>query len=214
MSAPPPDTAAPRLTSLLQAAERGDAAAVAAALDEAPELLNQRGEPGPDSGLRTALHFGVHHVEVVRELLRRGADPNIRDQGDDAMPLHFAAEKGDIEVIGLLLEHGADPVGTGTMHELDVLGWATVFGKADPAVVELLKSQGARLTLPSAVALGDAIAVVELAGAGGDVNLQLDAANRRRRLLHLAVVKRQPAPLAVPHGRGHHGLSAPRLQRL
>ena len=37
-------------------------------------------------GLRTALHFGVGHEAVVRTLLERGADPNIRDEGDNAYP--------------------------------------------------------------------------------------------------------------------------------
>jgi hypothetical protein len=83
------------LTTLLAAASRGDAAAVAAILDEHPAIVNERGILTGHRGLRTALHFGVAHEAVVRMLLDRGADPNIRDEGDNAFPIHFAAERGD-----------------------------------------------------------------------------------------------------------------------
>jgi ankyrin repeat protein len=52
----------------------------------------------------------------VRTLLERGADPNIRDEGDSAFPIHFAAERGDLAVVKLLVEHGADPIGAETAH--------------------------------------------------------------------------------------------------
>ena len=89
---------------------RGDVATLASILDAHPDIINERSTLEGHTGLRTALHFGVEHVEVVRALLERGADPNIRDEGDNAFPLHFAAERGDIEVIRLLVEHGARTV--------------------------------------------------------------------------------------------------------
>jgi ankyrin repeat protein len=47
--------------------------------------------------------------KVVEELLRLGADPNIRDDSGNT-PLHTALEKGcDIEVFTLLVKHGASP---------------------------------------------------------------------------------------------------------
>ncbi|HEV2984515.1 MAG TPA: hypothetical protein VGX46_09005, partial [Vicinamibacterales bacterium] len=61
------------LISLLDAAGKGDAMRVAAILDEHPDLINQRGTLPANTGLRTALHFGIGHEAVVGTLLDRGA---------------------------------------------------------------------------------------------------------------------------------------------
>ena len=87
------------LHDLLRAADAGDAARAGEVLDAHPDVINERGTLEGHTGLRTALHFGVQHEAVVRTLLARGADPNIRDEGDNAFPLHFAAERGDFAVI-------------------------------------------------------------------------------------------------------------------
>ena len=47
-------------------------------------------------------------VERVRELLEKGADPNVRGEYGNT-PLHDAAYEGHVDVVRLLLEHGADP---------------------------------------------------------------------------------------------------------
>lgn len=186
------------LTALLTAAGRGDAAAVGAILGRHPQLVNQRGELENNTGRRTALHCGVGHEAVVRMLLERGADPNIRDDGDNAYPLHFAAERGDLIVVSLLVEHGADPIGEGTTHELDVLGWAVCFEAATHLdVARYLLAHGARHTVFSATAMGEADAIRALAATGVDCNQRMDRTNHRRTPLHLAVVKRQPAALAA-----------------
>jgi ankyrin repeat protein len=186
------------LTALLSAAERGDAARVSAILDAHPQIVNERGTLPGHSGLRTALHFGSAHEAVVRTLLERGANPDIRDEGDNACPIHFAAERGDLAVVRLLIEHGADPIGAGTTHELDVLGWAVCFDYATHLdVARYLLAHGARHTLLSAVAMGEADVVRALAAAGADLNQRMDRTNHRRTPLHLAVVKKQPAALAA-----------------
>lgn len=186
------------LTALLSAAGKGDGARVAEILDEHPDLINERGTLPGNTGLRTALHFGSGHEAVVRTLLERGADPNIRDEGDNAFPIHFAAERGDLAVLKLLIEHGADPIGAGTTHELDVLGWAVCFGYAMHVdVARYLLAHGARHTLLSAVAMGDADAVRALAAAGADLNQRMDRTNQHRTALHLAVVKKQVAALVA-----------------
>jgi len=180
------------LTALLAASGRGDAETVAAILDEHPDIIDTRGTLPGHTGLRTALHFGSGHVAVVRTLLERGANPNIRDEGDNAYPLHFAAERGDLAVVRLLIEHGADPIGGGTAHELDVLGWAVCFEYAHhEEVARYLLAHGARHTLLSAVAMGDTRAIRELAAAGADLNQRMDRTNHRRTPLHLAVIKKQ-----------------------
>jgi len=186
------------LTALLAAAGQGDVATVSTILDAHPGIVNERGELPGNTGARTALHFGSGHAAVVRMLLERGANPNIRDEGDNAYPIHFAAERGDLEIVTLLIEHGADPIGAGTTHELDVLGWAVGFESATHVdVARYLLAHGATHTLVSAVALGDVDAIRALAAAGAGLNQRMDSTNRRRTPLHLAVIKKQPAALAA-----------------
>jgi ankyrin repeat protein len=186
------------LTALLAAADRGDAAAVAAVLDKEPGIIDQRGLLAGHNGLRTALHFGVHHHAVVRELLVRRANPNIRDEGDNAFPIHFAAERGDLEIVKLLVEHGADPIGAGTTHLLDAIGWAVCFDYATRTdVARYLLARGARHTLLSAAAMGDVDAIRQTAREGADLNQRMDRTNHRRTPLHLAVIKRQSASVSA-----------------
>jgi ankyrin repeat protein len=183
---------------LLLAAVAGDAAGVASLLDRHPDIVNERALIPGHTGLRTALHHAVAHEPVVRLLLERGADPNIRDDGDNAMPLHFAAEREDLTVIRLLIEHGADPIGASNHHELTVIGWATCFGTGRRDVVDYLLEHGARHEIFSAVAVGDTAAIRALAAQSrAEIDRYMDETNHRRRPLHLAVVKRQPAALAV-----------------
>lgn len=94
-----------------------------------------RGSP-PPVGLLTA-------VDTARSLLEHGADPNamlnksiltrthtIGDTvlGEGATPLLRAAKSGDIEMLRLLVEYGADPFatmpnGTTALHFVAGLGW-------------------------------------------------------------------------------------------
>jgi ankyrin repeat protein len=196
---PVEETSSEDLTVLLDAAVTGDAARVGQLLDEHPELIDQRGTLNGHSGLRTALHFGVAHRDVVRALLERGANPNIRDEGDDAMPLHFAAERGDLDVVELLVEHGADTVGDGTMHELNVLGWAVCWDYVhQQGVAEYLLAHGAQHTIHTAVALGDVAVIRGITRRSRPVVDQpMDKTNRRRRPLHLAVIKKQAGAIVA-----------------
>jgi len=178
----------------------GDTTEVIALLDTHPDLVNERGVLPGHTSLGTALHFGVWHEDVVRCLLDRGADPNIRDEGDAAMPLHFAAENQNLVVIRLLIEHGAAPIGTGDDHELEIIGWAISFDYLTPRpeVVDYLLAHGARHNIFSAVTMGDVDAIRELvARSPADLDQRMDRTNHRRRPLHLAVVKRQASSLAA-----------------
>jgi ankyrin repeat protein len=47
------------------------------------------------------------HYEIAMLLLERGANPNIRQEGD-FVPLHSAAMNGQIEMVKILLQYGAD----------------------------------------------------------------------------------------------------------
>jgi ankyrin repeat protein len=186
------------VAALLDAANRGDAERIAELLDAHPGIVNERGRLSGHWGSRTALHFAINSCDEpsVKRLLDRGADPNIRDEGDNAMPLHFAAEKGHLGIIRLLVEHGADPIGAGDGHQLEVIGWATCFGKGKRDVVDYLLAHGARHTIFSAVAMGEVEAIRALGTLSpGSLDTPMDATNHRRRPLHLAIVKKQPDSL-------------------
>jgi hypothetical protein len=81
-------------------------------------------------GVRTPLHQAVfgNSEAAVKLLLERGANPNVRCEGDNAYPLHFAVEKHRLPIIRLLVEHGADTIGDGDYHELGVIGWGDGVG--------------------------------------------------------------------------------------
>ncbi|MGB6692038.1 MAG: ankyrin repeat domain-containing protein, partial [Terracidiphilus sp.] len=150
--------------------------------------------------MRTALHqavFGKSEA-AVKLLLERGANPNIRCEGDNAYPLHFAVEKNLVPIIHLLVEHGADTVGEGDYHELGVLGWATAWEylRADPETVNYLLAHGARHNIFSAVAMGDTDAIRDLVSrTPGDLEKRMNGTLMRRMPLHLAVMKKQPVSL-------------------
>ena len=74
--------------ALIKAAAGGDLPSVTKALDEHPDSVNVLG--GDNRELQqfktTALHKAAEggHLEVVELLLNRGANPDIRDEGDNA----------------------------------------------------------------------------------------------------------------------------------
>ena len=187
-------TAAEMVESLRDAAGKGDLPRLNALLDAHPELIDERG----GEGVRTALHQAVfgNSEAAVKLLLERGANPNIRCEGDNAYPLHFAVEKNRVPIIHLLVEHGADTVGEGDYHELGVIGWATAWPyiQADPETVAYLLAHGARHNIFSAVSMGDVEAVRELiARQPADLERRMNGERMRLMPLHLAVLKRQPA---------------------
>ncbi len=190
------------LTALLDAAVHGDLARLREALDGYPDIINERGLLKGHSGMRTALHHavGASSEECVRLLLERGADPNIRDEGDWASPIHFAAEKGDLTLVQLLVEHGADTNGEGDYHELGVLGWAIAWDYVPPrpALLDYLLAHGARHTVFSAVSTGDVEAIRRIVALSPDaLERRMDLTNHRRRPIHLSVVKKQPASMTT-----------------
>jgi ankyrin repeat protein len=190
------------LRLLLGGARRGDAGAVRTVLDAYPEIIDERGLLPGMSGMRTALHCAMEQPseEVVTVLLERGANPNIRCEGDWAFPLHFAVEKGHISIVKRLIEHGADPVGDNDYHELEVMGWATCFEYVKPnrELVGYLLAHGSRHTIFSAVATGNVEAIRHIVEQSPtSLEKRMDLTNHRRWPLHLAVVKKQASALAT-----------------
>ena len=189
---------AENVAALRDAAGRGDLAGLNALLDAHPELIDEPGGPG----VRTALHqavFGKSEA-AVKLLLERGANPNIRCEGDNAYPLHFAVEKNLVPIVRLLVEHGSDTIGEGDYHELGVIGWASAWDDipADPATVKYLLAHGSRYNIFSAVAMGETEAIRELVRrTPADLERRMNGTRMRRMPLHLAVVKKQPTSLAA-----------------
>lgn len=182
------------VAALRDAAGRGDVARLTSLLDAHSELIDERG----GEGVRTALHQAVfgNSEAAVKLLLERGANPNVRCEGDNAFPLHFAVEKNRVPIIHLLVEHGADTVGEGDYHELGVIGWACAWPDipADREAVAYLLAHGARHNIFSAVAMGDAEAVRSLvARQPSELERRMNGTLMRCMPLHLAVIKRQPA---------------------
>jgi ankyrin repeat protein len=185
------------VASLRDAAGKGDLARLNALLDAHPQLIDERG----GEGVRTPLHQAVfgNSEAAVKLLLERGANPNIRCEGDNAYPLHFAVEK-HLPIIRLLVEHGADTIGEGDYHELGVIGWATAWPyiQPDPAIVAYLLEHGARHNIFSAVAMGEAEVIRELvARTPADLERRMNGTIMRSMPLHLAVLKNQPAALTT-----------------
>src|SRR5207249_9153 len=90
------------------------------------------------------------------------ADVRIRDYGDNAYPLHFAAEDADLAVVRMLVEAGSEIDGEGDDHQVGVLGWATCLGKVREDVAQYLLAAGAKLNVWSAIALERAGARLDL----------------------------------------------------
>jgi len=190
------------VASLRDAAGKGDLARLNALLDAHPELIDERG----GEGVRTPLHHAVfgNSEAAVKLLLERGANPNIRCEGDNAYPLHFAVEKHRLPIIRLLVEHGADTIGEGDYHELGVIGWATAWDyiQPDPEIVAYLLAHGARHNIFSAVAMGESKLIRELVartpgGLENDLERRMNGMRMRPMPLHLAVMKNQPASLTT-----------------
>src|SRR5262244_2820573 len=151
------------------AASEGRADELRQLLDTHPDLVDA---PSASWEQRTALHQAAwkNRLECVRLLLERGANVRIRDFGDNASALHFAAAEADLSVVTLLVDAGSDVVGEGDDHHLGVLGLGAdaratdgvgrsaltvaAASKAGPDVLELLQAAGAAFDLLAALTLG------------------------------------------------------------
>jgi ankyrin repeat protein len=162
-------------------------------LDEHPDLLDAR---GVDFNKQTALHKATwkNRLECVRLLLERGADVRIRDYGDNAYALHFAAEGADLAIVRMLVEAGSEIDGEGDDHQVGVLGWATCLGHVRDDVAQYLLSAGARLNIWSAIALDRADDVRALVARDPSILSARSSRNdHHRTVLHHAAAVNRPA---------------------
>lgn len=140
---------------LLDAARRGDGAAVAALVREGKDA-NARDEAGRPV---LVLAAGAGRPDAVRALLRAGARPD--DAGRDAWTaLHQAADTGDAASVRALLDAGATP-DVASRARGTALDVAEREGHAD--VAALLRARGAR---GSGKSIGDTVCVRGWKGEG------------------------------------------------
>ena len=94
----------PNEAEFMRACAAGDLSTLRDFLQKDPALARDR------VAGTTGLHVAVHHPDAVRLLIEHGADPNARDEGDNATPLHFAAAAGMFESVRALLDGGSASV--------------------------------------------------------------------------------------------------------
>lgn len=186
---------------LFEASERGDVERVRGILEQDGSLARAVAV-GRNDGW-TILHEAAKrgHADIVALLLRYGAEPNAREAGDNTYPLHWAAARGDIGIMRSLLDAGGDVNGFGADHAGDVIGWATLFtepGKDVRAVAAFLVSRGARHSIFSAMAVGDANLVRAVAVEDpATLNRRLSRFEHGMTPLHFAVAGKRDDLLAL-----------------
>jgi ankyrin repeat protein len=127
------------------AASIGDLERVRELLDQDPSLANRVSEYvsyyiASGAPLKNAAARG--HIEIVRLLLERGADPNLPEEGiaPHGHALYSAAANGRHEIVRLLLDHGAYP-NPEVESSADALSRA--ISNSDQEMIDLLCLHGA-----------------------------------------------------------------------
>lgn len=114
-------------------------------LSKADQAVDESLRGWNPNGGETPLALGARRnaVGVVRLLLERDANPDLRDKAGSAA-LHLAAAGGAVEAVGLLLNVGVDP------NTVDHAGTTALFaavGTGDLNLIELLLDHGADANL-------------------------------------------------------------------
>jgi ankyrin repeat protein len=135
----PGDARGGALGAALCAACEGGHAPLAEALLSAGAHLEAEDEYG-ERPLSMAVKMG--HVELAKALLELGASVRCADFHDGNTVLHWAVERGVVEVVPLLLAHGAD---AGVRNAFGKTPAALARGPSSPMLHRLLKGAGVQL---------------------------------------------------------------------
>jgi ankyrin repeat protein/ketosteroid isomerase-like protein len=112
-----------QVDELLAAARAGDRGTVERLIAADPTVRERALERRPEQLVRAAEQDSYRAVELLIEL---GFDVNARPR---TAPLHEAAMRGNVAVIRLLLDHGADPGVRDTGYHATPAGWAEHHGQ-------------------------------------------------------------------------------------
>lgn len=134
-----------QVDALVAAANKGDAAAVAALLEKQSSLAAAPREAGGQVERCPALAraSALGHVEIVKLLLKHGADPNAMYRDDYGTALTAACETlapGTADVVRVLLDAGADVVQADALF-MACSTWARNAGEKHK-IVKLLMGTG------------------------------------------------------------------------
>jgi ketosteroid isomerase-like protein len=114
-----------QVDELVATAMAGDLGTVERLLAADPGLRQRAVERCPDQLVRAAEQ---NSYEAVALLIELGFDVNARSR---TAPLHEAAMRGNLPVITLLLDHGADPKIHDTGYDATPAGWAEHHGQPE-----------------------------------------------------------------------------------
>lgn len=98
-------------TALHHAALRGHVEVVKLLLESNAQVnsVENKGNSPLHACISAPLLGGVTNPRIVELLLNSGADINLQSKCCGRTPLHLAAFSGNLELVRLLLKHGADP---------------------------------------------------------------------------------------------------------
>jgi ankyrin repeat protein/ketosteroid isomerase-like protein len=132
-----------QVDELIATAMAGDRGAVERLLAADPGLRQQSIERCPEQLVRAAEQNSGESVALLIEL---GFDVNARSR---TAPLHEAAMRGNLPVIKLLLDHGADPNIHDTGYHATPAGWAEHHGQHEAQqLLEAVEHPGPSTSLP------------------------------------------------------------------
>lgn len=182
----------------------GDPARVREWLDQDPSSVNRVSDYGGyylgcGAPIKNAAAGG--HIEIVRLLLERGADPNLPEEGiaPDGHALHSAVVRGHLEIVKLLLQHGAHP-NVEIESSADTLSAALASAgystKPNAEMVELLCSHGASRAVHLLAYSGDVLTAAAVFAANpalaNDPDALANAASKGKEAFVRLMLRYQP----------------------